>query len=182
MRTKNSSLRRRDLLKTALGAPLAASLAACASSPEPLGESKRPNILFCFADDQSWPHSGALGDAIVQTPAFDRVAREGVLFNHSFCTSPSCAPSRSSVLTGRHIWQVEEGGVLYEEYIQAEDAAENENWPGSYAGVIPVVQGEFSEKRIDGLHIYIPPKYEEVHTGHLRGREEDDGITNEEEA
>ena len=44
----------------------------------------RPNILFAFADDQSWPHAGALGDEVVRTPAFDRVAREGVLFTHSF--------------------------------------------------------------------------------------------------
>ncbi len=75
-----------------------------------------------------------------------------------------------------------EGGVLYEEYIQAEDAGADENYPGAYRGMIPVAQGTFSEKRIDGLHIYIPPKYEEVHTGHLRGREEDDGISNEEKA
>ena len=49
----------------------------------------------------------------MQTPVFDRVAREGVLFRNSFASCPSCTPSRSSVLTGRHIWQVEQAGVLY---------------------------------------------------------------------
>jgi uncharacterized sulfatase len=73
----------------------------------------RPNILFAIADDQSFPHAGAYGDTLARTPAFDRIAREGVLFTRSFCASPSCTPSRSAVLTGRAIWQVEEGGVLY---------------------------------------------------------------------
>ncbi|MSU51348.1 MAG: hypothetical protein EXS37_20050 [Opitutus sp.] len=72
-----------------------------------------PNILFAISDDQSWAHTSAEGCAFVRTPAFDRVAREGVRFTHSFAASPSCTPSRSAVLTGRHIWQIGEGGVLY---------------------------------------------------------------------
>ena len=43
----------------------------------------------------------------------NRVAREGVRFSQAYCASPSCTPSRSTVLTGRHIWQIGEGGVLY---------------------------------------------------------------------
>ena len=43
-------------------------------------EETRPNILFAISDDQSWMHAGAYGlDRSIQTPAFDRVAREGVL-------------------------------------------------------------------------------------------------------
>ena len=37
----------------------------------------RPNILFCISDDQSYAHTGANGDPVVKTPAFDRIAREG---------------------------------------------------------------------------------------------------------
>jgi len=73
----------------------------------------RPNILFVLADDMSYPHAGAYGDKVVKTPAFDRVAREGVLFTNSYCASPSCTPSRSAILTGRQIWQLGEAGVLY---------------------------------------------------------------------
>jgi N-sulfoglucosamine sulfohydrolase len=72
-----------------------------------------PNILFALADDQSWLHTGAMGDPNVRTPNFDRVAREGVRFQHSYCASPSCTPSRTSILSGRHMWQTGEGGVLY---------------------------------------------------------------------
>ena len=73
----------------------------------------RPNILFCLSDDQSFPHASILGDPVVQTPAFDRVAREGALFMHSYSAGPSCTPSRTAILTGRQIWQVGEGGVLF---------------------------------------------------------------------
>lgn len=73
----------------------------------------RPNILFCISDDQSWLHTGAMGDAIVRTPAFDRVAREGILFTHAFCNAPSSGPSRSAILTGQDIWRLEEAGNIH---------------------------------------------------------------------
>ncbi len=73
----------------------------------------RPNFLFVIADDWSYPHAGAYGDASVKTPHFDRVAREGVLFTHSFCASPSCTPSRSTVLSGRQLYRAGEAGVLF---------------------------------------------------------------------
>lgn len=74
---------------------------------------KRPNVLLVLADDQSWPHAGVYGDPFVRTPHFDRVAKEGVLFTHSFAACPSCTPSRTALLTGKHIWQTGEAGVLY---------------------------------------------------------------------
>jgi N-sulfoglucosamine sulfohydrolase len=75
--------------------------------------SLRPNILFCIADDWSWPHAGAYADKTVRTPAFDRVAREGALFRNAFCASPSCSPSRAAILTGRAVHQLDEGGNLW---------------------------------------------------------------------
>jgi arylsulfatase A-like enzyme len=72
-------------------------------------ESKRPNILFAIADDWG-PHAGAYGTPWVKTPAFDRVAREGLLFTHAYTPVAKCAPSRAIVLTGRHAWQLEEAG------------------------------------------------------------------------
>ena len=63
----------------------------------------RPNILFAIADDAS--HFSAYGHRFVHTPHFDRVAGDGILFGNAFTTNPKCAPSRASILTGRHTWQ-----------------------------------------------------------------------------
>ena len=69
----------------------------------------RPNILFAIADDWGL-HAGAYGTRWVKTPAFDRVAREGLLFKNAYTPMAKCAPSRAIVLTGRHLWQNEEAG------------------------------------------------------------------------
>ncbi len=71
---------------------------------------QKPNILFCIADDQSFPHAGAYGCGWVKTPAFDRVAKHGVLFTNAYTPNAKCAPSRSSIITGRNSWQLEEAG------------------------------------------------------------------------
>ena len=70
----------------------------------------RPNILFAIADDWSFGHAGAYGARWVQTPAIDRVARDGLLFNRAYTPNAKCAPSRAIILTGRHSWQLEEAG------------------------------------------------------------------------
>lgn len=82
--------------------------------PEPAHqETKRPNILFAIADDWGWPHAGAYGDTVVATPTFDRIAREGVLFESAFVSSPSCTPSRNAILTGQHFFRLGQGANLW---------------------------------------------------------------------
>lgn len=73
--------------------------------------STRPNILIAISDDQSFLHTSAEGCKAVRTPAFTRVAREGILFRSAFAASPGCSPSRASLLTGRHPWQIEQAGT-----------------------------------------------------------------------
>lgn len=70
-----------------------------------------PNILIAISDDQSYPHASAYGFEGIETPAFDRVARSGVLFKNAFTPSPGCSPMRAALLTGRNIWQLEEAGT-----------------------------------------------------------------------
>lgn len=72
---------------------------------------KRPNILLALADDQSWQHTGAAGCRFVHTPAFDRIAREGLLFTNAFAAAPQCSPNRAAILTGRHIGSLREAGT-----------------------------------------------------------------------
>ena len=72
----------------------------------------RPNILLAISDDQSWAHASAYGNRAIKTPAFDRVAQRGVLFQNAICGSPGCSPSRAALLTGLHAWMLEEAGNL----------------------------------------------------------------------
>jgi len=102
-------MNRRVFLKAIGAGAVSLAIVGCARK-KPV---KRPNILFCISDDQSWLYAGAYGDKVVKTPNFDRVAREGVLFTHAFCAASSCTPSRSAILTGQEIWRLEEGGLLF---------------------------------------------------------------------
>ena len=80
---------------------------------ETSSKDNRPNILFCIADDWGWPHAGIYGDKVVKTPAFDRIAREGVLFDNAYVSSPSCTPSRNAILTGQYHWRLGWGANLH---------------------------------------------------------------------
>jgi N-sulfoglucosamine sulfohydrolase len=59
------------------------------------------SVLLLIGDDHS-PIAGCYGNPVVATPNLDRLARQGVRFTHSFCTTASCSASRSVILTGLH--------------------------------------------------------------------------------
>ena len=80
-------------------------LAACNTSETTTIE--KPNILFCIMDDAGIQMS-AYGYDWCKTPAFDKLAENGILFTNAYTPNAKCAPSRSSVLTGRNSWQLEE--------------------------------------------------------------------------
>lgn len=94
-------------------------LAAFGCTTAVAAEPKRPNILFAFADD--WGRfasayakidgAGTIND-VIQTPNFDRLAREGVLFRRAFVSSPSCTPCRSALLSGQHFWRTGRASIL----------------------------------------------------------------------
>ena len=71
-------------------------------------DSPPPNILFVISDDQSYPHASIYGTKWVKTPGFDRIASQGLLFKHAYTTNAKCSPSRSTILTGRDSWLLEE--------------------------------------------------------------------------
>jgi len=62
--------------------------------------SNRPNIIFILTDDQRWDMLGCAGNTIISTPNVDKIAEKGVRFSHAFVTTPICAASRASILTG----------------------------------------------------------------------------------
>lgn len=84
--------------------------ASAGEIPKKAGSDDRPNILFCIADDASFPHFSAYGCNWVNTPGFDRVASQGILFTNAYTPNAKSAPSRACILTGRYSWQLEEAG------------------------------------------------------------------------
>ena len=107
---------------------------AAGAAPSVRAQPKRPNILFAIADDWGWPHAGAYGCSWVNTPAFDRVADEGILFANCFTSNPKCSPCRASILTGRNTWQLEEAvshfGVFPAKWAVFPDLLEESRVPG----------------------------------------------------
>ncbi len=85
---------RRELLRTAALAPLAAML-----PPQP---ARRPNIVLIVADDLGYNDVGFHGSADIKTPYLDALARGGVRFTSGYVSHPFCSPSRAGFLTGRY--------------------------------------------------------------------------------
>jgi arylsulfatase A-like enzyme len=139
------------------------SYTSCTTKPE---TPKKPNILFAIADDASWKHFSAYGCNWVKTPGFDKVASSGILFANAYTPNAKCAPSRSSILTGRNSWQLEEAAnhsplfpTKFKTY--AEALGENGYFVGSVAkGWAPGDAGE-----INGVkRLLTGPKFDEFKT------------------
>ena len=74
---------------------------SCAENKEEAPK-KRPNILFIMSDDHAYQAISAYDSKLIQTPNIDRLAKEGMLFTNASVTNSICAPSRATILTGKH--------------------------------------------------------------------------------
>lgn len=61
----------------------------------------KPNIIFILTDDQGYGDAGCTGNPVLKTPHIDRLHHEGVRFS-DFHVSPTCAPTRSALFSGKH--------------------------------------------------------------------------------
>jgi choline-sulfatase len=69
------------------------------------GSKKQPNILIIMADEHEPSISNPYGDGLVRTPNLQRLADEGATFDNAYCNSPLCVTSRSSFMTGQHLYR-----------------------------------------------------------------------------
>ncbi|MEM7314486.1 MAG: sulfatase-like hydrolase/transferase, partial [Planctomycetota bacterium] len=90
--------------------------------------SRPPNIVLIIADDMNWDDCGAYGHPSIRTPNIDRLADEGLLFQHAYLTTSSCSPSRASIITGKYPhntgaeqlhWPIPKGSVTFVEKLKS---------------------------------------------------------------
>ncbi len=93
--------------------PVALIVACAPQAAADVQPDTRPNIVFAIADDWGWPHASAYGEPAMATPNFDAVAEAGVLWEHAYVSSPSCTPSRGSIVTGQHFFRLGAGANLW---------------------------------------------------------------------
>lgn len=70
----------------------------CGHSPK----QSRPNIVFIMSDDHAYQAISAYSDKLINTPNIDRIAKNGIKFTQACVTNSICAPSRATILTGKH--------------------------------------------------------------------------------
>jgi alpha-L-rhamnosidase len=63
---------------------------------------EKPNIIFILTDDQRWDALGYAGNKLVRTPEMDKLARQGVYFRNAAVSTPICAASRATLLSGMY--------------------------------------------------------------------------------
>lgn len=62
----------------------------------------KPNIVFIMSDDHAYQAISAYDNHLIETPNIDRIANMGMLFTNASVTNSICAPSRATILTGKH--------------------------------------------------------------------------------
>ncbi len=97
-------MNRRDFMKTGVMISVAAPIGCNASSPRRASSkltARRPNIILVMTDDQGKGDLSCLGNPDMTTRNIDRLYRQSTRFT-DFHVSPTCAPTRSSIMSGRH--------------------------------------------------------------------------------
>ena len=63
---------------------------------------KKPNIIFIMSDDHAYQAISAYNNSLIETPNIDRIGKEGMIFTNACVSNSICAPSRATILTGKH--------------------------------------------------------------------------------
>ena len=77
-------------------------LASSCKSERSDTKDQRPNIVFIMSDDHAYQAISAYDNTLIETPNIDRIAKRGMLFTNASVTNSICAPSRATILTGKH--------------------------------------------------------------------------------
>ncbi len=90
---------RREFLKAVAVSGMAAAALGVARADD---DRNKPNIILVFIDDMGWADFSCFGNTDAETPNIDRLAAEGIAFEHFYVNSPICSPSRVAITTGHY--------------------------------------------------------------------------------
>jgi arylsulfatase A-like enzyme len=132
------------------GLTAAAAIIVIASSraAQTPSQTKRPNVLVLFADDQRADTIAALGNSHIRTPNLDRLVSEGTTFTRAYCMGSLqgavCVPSRAMLLTGRTLFHVKE------------DLKGQPTWPEAFAkqGYTTFFTGKWHNQAESALRVF----------------------------
>lgn len=99
----NVQINRRGFLRQAGAATATVSLSGCSHALRRDAASKPPNIVYIVLDELGYFEPSCMGSDKLQTPNIDRLAAEGMRFTNAYAGGPTCAPTRSCLLTGLHM-------------------------------------------------------------------------------
>jgi len=108
------------------------------------------NLLFLFSDQHARHVTGAYGDPVVETPALDRLAAEGITFDNAYTTAPLCTPARMAMLTAQYSYRI---GCWTNSDVLASDIPTHAHSLGA-AGYRPTLIGRLHSIGPDQLHGY----------------------------
>ena len=77
-------------------------LTGCGGQKEKIKKYERPNIILIISDDHAYQAISAYQHNLIATPNIDRIAQQGMLFSNACVSNSICAPSRATILTGKH--------------------------------------------------------------------------------
>ena len=113
-------------------------MAACGAPRDDGATDAPPNIIYILADDLGYGELGSYGQTKIKTPHLDRLAAEGLRFTQHYSGSPVCAPSRATLMSGKHT-----GHTLVRDNYELGGFADDEE-----RGQLPLPPGSFTLGRM----------------------------------
>ncbi|MHC4595427.1 MAG: sulfatase family protein [Planctomycetota bacterium] len=117
-------------------------------------DTRKPNILFVFADQLRYSAMGSSGNQVVRTLNFDRLASQGLVFDNAFASHPLCSPYRANIVTGKYGFA---NGVPDNEYLLWDNqvtlprALRTAGYYTAYVGKWHLGDGPYTEEKRHGF-------------------------------